>query len=313
MTSRAFGSLVLLAAMIPAGATAPSRPPERGQETTPIFSARSELVVLYATVTDRDRAYVSGLTQDAFTVFEDGRPQQVQQFSVVDTPVTVGLVIDDSASMYGTRTLVAAAAGAFAATSNSDDEIFALTFNYAVRPVLPADRPFTNSAEVLRNALSMALLTQGKTAFNDAVIAGLAYVARGVHPRKVLVVVSDGADNASTIPFERVVRETEVSNTMIYTLAIADRADSDSRRDRLKALAVSTGGQTFHPHTAGEVAHVLRRVARDIRNTYTLGYIPSDTAAEGAFRHVRVAARGPNGEGLTVRTRDGYVAEGRAR
>src|SRR5262249_33665123 len=113
-------------------------------QEAPVFSARSELVVLQVTVEDRWRRPVSGLTADAFTVLEDATPQQIAFFTPQDAPVTVGLLIDSSGSMLGVWNLVAAAAAEFVATSNPEDEVFALTFNDRVRPVLQSGQPFTS-------------------------------------------------------------------------------------------------------------------------------------------------------------------------
>ena len=274
----------------------------------PTFTASSELVVLHATVTDKFHVYVAGLDAGAFAVFEDDQPQRIQFFNVVDTPVTVGLIVDDSASMYGMRTLVAAAAGAFAETSNPSDEMFAMTFSDGTHAVLAKEAPFTNNPTVLRAGLTSAMTMRGRTAMHDAVLEGLAYLKRGGYTRKVLVVLSDGDDNASVATFDRMCAAAESSNAVVYTIAVHDPLGGSGRPDRLKQLAAATGGQMFHPNTPAEIHAALVAVARDIRNTYTIGYTPTNAEGSG-YRRVRVTARDPDGQQLSVRTRLGYVGQ----
>ena len=129
---RAFAPLAFAPAIVLLAATLWAQ-----QQDLPVFSADSELVVLQVAVTDRRGAHVDGLTQEAFGVIEDGMPQTVRFFADTDTPVTVGLLVDSSGSMYANRRLVIAGAASFAAASHPLDEIFALAFNETVRPALP--------------------------------------------------------------------------------------------------------------------------------------------------------------------------------
>jgi len=304
---------VLSFATISSAGHGPALPPPFAvqQPSALVFSARSELVVLHVTVKDKQGAYVRGLTSEAFTVLEDRQPQKIELFASQDAPVDVGLLVDSSGSMLPNRDRVAAAAGTFAETSNPQDEIFALAFNEWVRAALPPYAPFTSDAKTLRTALSAAIAAQGRTALYDAILAGLDYLTQGMEPRKVLVVVSDGGDNASTATFDEVLRKTQASNTVIYTIALADPVDRDANPGRLKRLAEATGGQAFEPREISAVADVLREIARDIRHTYTIGYIPANSARDGHFRRIRVRVTAPDHRGLSVRTRQGYVVEER--
>jgi Ca-activated chloride channel family protein len=141
----------------------------------------------------------------------------------------------------------------------------------------------------------------------DAVASGLAYGARGTHARKVLVLISDGGDNASATTFDAVVTRAQASNATIYAVVLADPLDPDANPGRMATLARATGGETFRPHTADEISRVLQTVARDIRHTYTLGYTPS-RPPDGTFRRVRVIVSPPDGRRVVVRTREGYLA-----
>jgi VWFA-related protein len=273
----------------------------------PVFSARSELVVLHVMVKDRKGAYVSGLGPEAFTVFEDGQPQLIQFFATQDAPVTVGLLVDSSGSMLPLRDRVIAAAGLFADTSNPEDEIFALAFNEDVRAALPREAPFTGDADTLRTALARTISARGRTALYDAMLAGLKYVATGGHLRKVLVVISDGGDNASTTTLEQVLQQIRIANTVIYGIALIDPVDRDANPRRLKQFADTSGGEAFQPRDVAQIGDVFEHIARDIRNTYTIGYVPDDVTRDGRFRRIRVAVNLPGRPALSVRTRQGYV------
>lgn len=283
-------------------------PPVAVGQDRPMFSSASDLVVLHATVRDRRGAYISGLPREAFAVVEDGRPQNVQLFTSEDAPVTVGLLIDSSGSMQPSRDRVIAAAAAFAEASHPSDELFALGFNDTVAPALPAAAPFTGDPEVLRQALTQTIHTQGRTALFDALAAGLDYLALARHERKVLVVVSDGRDNASRATFDEIMTRTQASNVVIYTVALVDPIEGPANSRILQRIARASGGEPFAPRHAGEIEDVLGRIARDIRHTYTLGYVSTNGARDGAFRQIRLDVQSPDRRRFVVRTRGGYLA-----
>lgn len=273
-----------------------------------VFSARSDLVVLHAAVTDRQGAFVSGLTGDAFRVFEDGEAQSLAFFREQDSPVTVGLLIDGSGSMLPSIALVVAAVEAFVRSSHPQDEFFAMVFNQQVRPVMPQDTPFTSDAAVLRDALGAALVVRGRTALYDALSAGLAEAGRGTRERKALIVVSDGGDNASRTTFEQGLAHAQASNVVIYTVAIDDPLSREGNPKALRALTAATGGKAFEPSDAARVSGALQAIGKDIRSSYTLAYAPANASTDGRLRRVRVEARGSDGRALTVRTRTAYLS-----
>jgi Ca-activated chloride channel family protein len=274
----------------------------------PLFSSQSDLVVVHATVKDRSGAYVTGLTRDAFAILEDGRPQTPQLFTSEDAPVTVGLLIDSSGSMQPIRERVISAAAAFAEASHPRDELFALGFNDRVNSALPPAAPFTGDAAVLREALTNTIRAQGRTALFDAIAAGLEYLSRSRHERRVLIVVSDGGDNASHTTFDEVVTRTQASNAVIYTVALIDPFETDADPGLLKRIAQATGGEAFAPREVEGIAKALQQIARNIRHSYTLGYTSTNTARDGAFRKIRVIVQPPDRRRLVVRTRSGYLA-----
>jgi len=277
------------------------------------FAARSELVVLHVRATDRGGSYAPGLTAGSFRIFEEGRPQEIRFFESADAPITVGLIIDSSGSMRNVRDRVIAASSEFVASSNPDDEVFALVFNDSVHAVLEESEPFTGDANALRNALADVFQPEGRTALYDAIAEGLAYGAHGARDRRALVVLSDGGDNASRVRFGDLMTQVQSSNAIIYAVALADPTDLDSNPKRLLRLAETSGGKAFEPKDVGGVHQAFQQIARDIRQSYTIWYEPQQVDQRAGFRHIHVEARTPDGHKLTVRTRTGYLAQGSIR
>lgn len=269
------------------------------------FSTTTNLVVLNVRVTDGDGKHVSGLTERSFAVYEDGRPQAITLFADEDAPVTVGLIIDSSVSMWAITDKLIAGATAFAAASHPGNDLFAIAFNDERWPALPVREPFTSDATVLRTALMQVVKPQGRTALFDAINAGLAYADRGGHPRKALVVLSDGGDNASTTTFDDVVTKTQSSNTVIYGVALVDPVENGARPEVLRRLARLSGGEALSPKNVEDVQEALGRIAMDIRRSYVLGYVPA-SSKPGTRHALRVAASMPDRRGLRVRTREEY-------
>jgi Ca-activated chloride channel family protein len=269
------------------------------------YSTTTELVVLNVRVTDDDGAHVPNLSQRDFAVYEDGKPQEVTVFADADAPVTVGLIIDSSISMWAIRDRLVAGATAFARASHPENEVFAIAFNDARWPALPPSAPFTNNAETFRRALTRVVQPRGKTALYDAINAGLDYAARGTHSRKALVVLSDGGDNASKTTLDDVIRKTQASNVVIHGVALVDPLDRAAKPEILRQLARATGGETFRPATVTDVQEALERVAKDIRSTYLVGYSPSNSTPD-AYHTLRVEVLAKDRGDLRVRTREGY-------
>jgi len=171
--------------------------------------------------------------------------------------------------------------------------------------------PFTRDSEVLRQGLERTISARGRTALYDAISAGVDYLARGSRERKALVVLSDGGDNASRTSRERVVRKALESNAVVYTIALIEPGMRGTNPHLLEELSESTGGRSFRPSRAKDLPGILRDIALEIRNTYTIGYTSTNTARDGSFRRVRVVVTAPPGRPVVVRSRTGYVA-GRA-
>jgi Ca-activated chloride channel homolog len=275
------------------------------QEHPPLFAGRAaELVVLPVTVTDRRGAFVADLARDRFTVYDNGRPQDLVLFSGEDMPVSVGLVLDTSSSMRPKIPDVISSALSFARLSNPSDELFTIPFNDVVLDQTSGRAPVSDT-QSLEIALH-SLVPQGRTALYDALLAGLDRVTRGSHPRKALIVVSDGGDNASRATLESVMAQARRANVTIFTIGLYDEADFERNPGVLKSLAASTGGERFLPRSSKLLAAACERIARELRAGYTLGYVPPDS--DGAYHRVRVEVQQGKGPRLTVRTRPGYFA-----
>jgi VWFA-related protein len=250
---------------------------------------------------------VSGLHKEDFQVYEDGVLQQTEHFSHEDIPVTVGLVIDNSGSMQPKRPEVIVAALAFARSSNPQDQMFVVNFNEHVSFGLPANTPFTDQAAQLEGALSR-IATAGETALYDAVAAALEHLKKGNRDKKVLIVVSDGGDNASKHNLGQIMAMAGQSAAIIYTIGLFDEDDPDRNPHVLKELAKDTGGEAFLPESLKDVVPLCERIARDVRNQYTFCYVPLNRKQDGAYRVIQVKAMAPDRGRLFVRTRAGYYA-----
>jgi Ca-activated chloride channel homolog len=287
--------------------------PALSAQDRPTFRANSDLVVMHVSVRDRGGRYITGLTKDAFTIIDDARPQTIEMFSADEVPASVGFLIDNSNSMRPSRERVVASAVAFATHSHPQDEIFALTFNEAVqeawRPRIVSEM---NPAE-FASAMSTAIVARGMTAIYDGIMSGLARLERARHTRQVLIVVSDGGDNASKAKVEDTLKRVHDSDATIYTVALIDPMVKDGNNPRLlRRLAKLTGGEAYQPRRVDDVPEAFERISKDIRNAYTLAYVPTKNSSDAAHRRtVKVYVRSQDGRILSVRTRDGYFEKTR--
>lgn len=271
------------------------------------ISVNVDLVVLQATVRDGKGRVTPDLSQQDFEVYEDGVRQVIQVFRHEDIPVTVGLVVDHSGSMRPKLSEVVAAAQTFVRASSPNDEMFVVNFNEKVSLGLPAAMPFTNVPGELARAISKAPAT-GKTALYDAVVDAQMRLRGGSREKKVLIVISDGGDNASSHSLAEVLKTAGESNALVYTIGIFNDQDEDRNPAVLRRLAQTTGGEAFFPKELTDVVAICDGIARDIRTQYTLGYHSSSLARAGAWRTIRVVARTDGKSKLIVLTRSGYFA-----
>ena len=295
-------TLLQIAAQVAAPGLSPQPDSEQGAFQ---ISVNVALVVLEATIRDHEGHAVPQLKREDFEVFEDGRPQPIRLFRHEDTPVTVGLLIDHSGSMREKLEEVTAGARAFVRSSNSRDQMFVVNFNETVSQGLPLSLRFSDSVEQLGAAV-WGRPAVGTTALYDAIVEGLTRLQEGAREKKVLIVISDGGDNASKAPLDRVLKMAEQSNAMIYTIGIFDQDDPDGKPGVLRRLAHETGGQAFFPSELTETVEICERIARDIRDQYTIGYSSASEKRDGMYHKIRLTARSKTGGKLAVRTRAGY-------
>jgi len=279
-------------------------PPEEQQ----VFKAGAELVVLHVNVFDGRSDAVPNLPRSAFTIYEDGNPQDISFFEAGDVPVTVGLVIDNSTSMLTERDLVVAGTRAFADSSHPEDQMFAIVFNERVRLGLPKSIEFTTNR--LQLIASLARFTPGgKTALYDAVIAGLEQLDKGAYQKHVLLVLSDGGDNASEHTEKEMLRRVEASSALIYTIVDPDVfTPGEGNRGVLRRLAKLSGGLAYFPKSERDVVENFMEIAANIRRGYSIGYAPGSSSHEHDRAHrVKVTVRVPGRSDLSVRVRNGYA------
>jgi len=268
------------------------------------------LVVLHTSVFDERGRFVEELKEDSFRVLEDKVQQKLAVFKREDIPVTMGLVIDNSGSMREKRARVNEAALTLVQTSNPEDEAFVVNFNDDF--YLDLDKDFTSSLTDLKEALER-IDSRGSTALYDAIIGSLDHAKKGSRDKKVLLVVTDGSDNASRNSLEKTIREIQKSEVVVYTIGLIGTEEGKRERSRarkaLKEIAEASGGLSFFPENVEDVHNICVEVAHDIRNQYTLAYYPSNSKRDGTFRTVQVEVSSARAHGkLTARTRRGYFA-----
>jgi len=285
-------------------ACVPAYGQQRPIESTPTISVRTDLVLLPVTVVDQKGALVPGLIERNFTVHDNGALRPIEFFTSEDTPATVGLVIDSSSSMRAVRSDVTAAGTAFAASSHPLDELFTVNFNDVVWPGLAPSVASAETLERLHRELALAP-ARGMTALYDALDDALDRLQAGTRDRKVLIVVSDGGDNASTHTLAGVIAKARASGAVIYGVALVDPDDPAARPAVLKRLARVTGGEMFRPGRVGDIAKVFTHIADAIRSGYTIGVVPPDDAPD-SFHTIRVTVDTGDRRRLVARTRAGY-------
>lgn len=268
------------------------------------ISVNVDLVVFQATVQDRMGVPVADLNKEDFSVVEDGVPQSIRLFRHDDIPVTAGLIVDHSGSMRLKLASAVEAARAFVHLSNAEDEMFVINFNETVTSGLGASVQFSSQQDQLAAAVAGAGAS-GTTALYDALMEGLDRLRAGTSEKKVLLVISDGADNASRHTLQEVLDLALRLNAAIYTIGVFDEADPDRNPRVLRKLADTTGGEAFLPSPAQDLAAICRRIASGIRRQYTIGYFSHNVSAKAGFRKVRLTARSGR---MIVRTRSGYFS-----
>ena len=273
-----------------------------GKEYT--ISTTSRLVLLDVSVHNSSGATVSGLTKDNFEIIEDGKKQTITQFANADVPVTIGILVDESGSMRHKKPEVITAALVFITESNPHDEVFVLNFNEKVFRGLPDTMLFSDNSTQLRAALSRTD-PQGRTALYDAVMSGLRQLDMGREDKKTLLLISDGGDNVSTASLKDVKSAVLQTVATVYTIGVFDKDDPDKNPDVLRYLAQVSGGEAYFPEKLDDIVPICRKIAKDVRSRYTIGYVPN-MEAHHKLRHVKVVVNAADKGKLIARTRTQY-------
>ena len=299
----------------PAAQAPATAPPAQENQQKPsgdngVFVFRKDVdeVLLHATVVDDKQHIVTNLDKTAFTVFEDGKPQNIVSFRHEDIPVSIGIVIDNSGSMREKRAKVNQAALNLVRASNPQDEVFVVNFNDEYY----LDQDFTNDLLKLKEALEK-IDAKGGTALYEAVVASADHLKQHAKlEKKVILVVTDGEDNASRETLEQAVKQLQQENgPAVYAIGILGDEEHPKRAKRaLEIITQRTGGAAFFPKNLDEVDAISRAIAHDIRNQYTIGYKPTNPRTSGGFRGIRVEAKAKGHNKLVVRTKSGYYAGG---
>ncbi|MGA3087895.1 MAG: VWA domain-containing protein [Terriglobales bacterium] len=296
----------------------PSAPPDTTSNVTPdatspqddesptfVFKKEVEEVILHATVVDDQNRLITSLDRDKFAVYEDGKLQQLTSFRMERVPVALGILIDNSGSMLPKRAKVNEAALQLVDASQQEDRVFVVNFDEDAF----LDQDYTQDVSKLRAALQR-VQTRGSTALYDAIMAAVDHLNRtSTLQKKVLLVVTDGRDNASQTTFQEVLRKLQTKDgPVLYTIALDQtNGRDDSNRQSLRTLSEETGGTAFFPSSLDEVQSIARAIAEDIRNQYVIGYHSSNARPAGSYHAIQVRAIDGSAR-LRVATRTGYYS-----
>ena len=296
------GSILLAATLSAQTPVHDQQPPIRDQHT---FHAGIELTSLTATVTDKEGHPVTGLPREAFQLFEDGEPQTVTQFTNTRVPIGLGVLLDISDSMYGKRIQDArTAVDRFLFTLlDESDEFFLVAFNHKPRVLTEWGRVRDDVVRALA-----ALHASGGTSIYDAIIASMPLIEHRSRQRAALLVISDGADTASTATLRDVRSSLMRSDAFVYAVAI-DSPEPQPINTRVNAQALreitnESGGRTEIVQSSADLDAATARIAEELNSQYVLGYTSSH-GADGQFHSIRVRVAGSD---YRVRARNGYVA-----
>ncbi len=292
-------------------AAPPPAPPQTGRQA-PAFRAAVELVSLNVTVIDPAARYVTDLTQEDFNVFEDGVKQDVTFFNKTNLPIALALMLDTSASMDTKLQTAQEAAIGFVRRLRPQDVAEVMDFDSRVTILAN----FTNNAAELEQAIRKTS-AGGSTSLYNAVYIALKdlkkLVAKNVEEirRRAIVVLSDGEDTSSLLPFEEVMDLAKRSETAIYAIGLRSTEGSPESKGfkeaefALRQLAQETGGRAFFTSQTLDLGKVYGQISDELSSQYTVGYTSRNPRRDGAWRRIVVRV---NGQQMTARTKQGYFA-----
>ena len=307
-------STLALTAAVLAAAALGADTPAQAQDIAPGMEEQTlqvdvDMVLVNATVTDRNNRPVTGLSREHFQVFEDRIEQQLVSFSAEDVPLSVGIVFDVSGSMKQKLDVARDAVGTFLRTLTPSDEHLLVEFSTSPQ----VTQTFTTDVSRLQNRL-LFTPAGGMTALFDAVYRGLeAVVADAINPKKALLLITDGQDNASRYNFGNLRDAVRESDVQIYAIGIVDAFNSQlglgqSGRSLLREIAEETGGLSFFPNSVYELEDITTKISVELKNQYVLGYLSTNKETDGEWRNIQVKLEPPRGlpGSLSVRAKRGY-------
>jgi Ca-activated chloride channel family protein len=279
----------------------------------PAFRAGVELVSLNVTATDTSGRYVTDLQQGDFQVFEDGVKQDVTYFTRSNLPVALSLLVDTSASMEARLPTAQEAAIGFTKRLRPQD--LAAVVDFDSRVVIL--QPFTSTLRELEQAIRRTS-AGGSTSMYNAIYIALKdlkkIVAKNLDEirRQAIIVLSDGEDTSSLLPFEEVLDLAKRSETAIYAIGLGSLEGSSSSGRGfkeaefvLKQLTQETGGRAFFPTQLSDLSNVYGQISDELSSQYTVGYTSRNIKRDGAWRRIVVRVERPS---VAARTKQGYFA-----
>lgn len=284
-------------------------PPATPSDTAAPVRLDVNLVTVPVTVTDPYDRFVTGLRKEHFEIYDEKVKQEVVFFAEEDAPITIGIVFDLSGSMKEKIHRARTALNRFIDTSHPDDEFFLIGFNE--RPELLQD--FTTSGQQLTSRL-MLREPSGRTALYDASYLAIEKVAQGQQRRRAILIISDGMDNSSRYTYRQLREQIKETGVQIYAIGVFGTfggysQDEPMGRAILEEITSLTGGRAFFPNTPPELDDVITRIALELRHQYSLGFYPTNVAANGEWRRLRIKVTPQRGlPRLRVRGREGYYA-----
>ena len=267
----------------------------------------TDLVSVSVTVCDRGGRAISGLSKDSFKIYDDKVEQPISFFSEDDTPASVGIVFDTSASMDDKAIEQAKLAlSGFIQTSHPYDEFYLVGFSSKPQLLLSGVR---DSQAVLDKFTYVR--STGNTALYDALYLGVEKVSHGVYPKQAIILISDGEENDSRYSFRDLRRLLLESGVVIYTIRVGNLPLPRSIGGRvMDQVAAISGGKSFWPGNAESMDEAFDQIALDLRRQYSIGYVPSNFAVDGKVHKIKIRlTAGPElGHDVVVRNREGYIA-----
>lgn len=279
------------------------------QEETYKLNVNVDLTEVHVNVTDEKDRPVGNLKKENFRIFEDRTEQKITLFKHEDLPLSLGLVIDNSRSMEPRKQRMDEATLSFVRKSNPDDETFIIHFDDTAR----LDRDFTDSIPLLEKTLA-SVRPYGQTAIYDALILGLDHMETAKRTKRAILLFTDGVDNSSKHSLSEAIDATKRAHVAVYTVGLLSASGGQKAEDSLIRIAEASGGRAYFPANVEEARADMERVARDLREQYTLGYLPTNPARNGTWRSIRIEIVPPPGLPATAKLnanyRHGYYGPG---